>query len=104
MTRMVRIRGRANLDLIRHACYIGQRYSLRTAVRWRHQIEECIQELADDADIWPVADEELEIDLRFRAFGKKPNVYRILFTIDGDTVNVLRIRHAAQDAITSDDL
>ena len=38
---------------------------------------------------------------RSRRFGMP---YRILFTIDGSTVNVLRILHAAQDRIESDDI
>lgn len=37
-------------------------------------------------------------------FDRRRHVYRILFTIDGNTVNVLRIRHAAQDAIMQEDL
>lgn len=33
-------------------------------------------------------------EVRHLLYGRKPNVYRILFTIEGDTVHVLHIRHA----------
>ena len=33
-------------------------------------------------------------EVRQLLYGRKPHVYRILFTIDGDTVNILHIRHA----------
>lgn len=84
--------------------HFTERFSLRTAVRWRNRIDNRIQELVDDADIWPAAVEDLGIDLRFMPFGKKPHVYRILFTIDGENVNVLRILHAARDWVEADDL
>jgi plasmid stabilization system protein ParE len=35
-------------------------------------------------------------EIRHLLFGRKPNVYRVLFTIDGDTVYVLRIRGPRQ--------
>jgi len=46
----------------------------------------------------------LGFDLRMLLYGRGRHVYRILFTIDGDTVNVLRVRHAAQDWLTEDEL
>jgi plasmid stabilization system protein ParE len=32
------------------------------------------------------------------------HVYRILFAFDGQTVTVLRVRHAAQDCLTDEDV
>jgi plasmid stabilization system protein ParE len=46
----------------------------------------------------------LSRDLRCRPFGRRRQVYRILFEIDGQTVNVLRVLHAAQDCASEDDL
>jgi plasmid stabilization system protein ParE len=42
--------------------------------------------------------------LRELLYGRRRNVYRILFTIDGQTVNILRVRHAAQDRLTPEDV
>ena len=37
---------------------------------------------------------KVDVELREILFGKTPNVYRVIFMIDGDTVRVLRIRRA----------
>ena len=34
---------------------------------------------------------------------KEQDVYRVLFTIEGPTVNVLRVRQAAQDRLAPED-
>jgi hypothetical protein len=53
-----------------------------------------------------LADEaaDLGLDLRELLYGRRRDVYRVLFTIDGQTVNVLRVRHAAQDRLTPRDI
>jgi hypothetical protein len=57
----------------------------------------------DDA---PLADEaaDLGLELRQLLFGRRRGVYRILFTIDGQTVTIHRVRHAAQDRLSPDDV
>jgi hypothetical protein len=47
---------------------------------------------------------ELGIDLRALMSGRRPHVFRILFTFDAATVTVHRVRHAAQDRLTDDDI
>jgi hypothetical protein len=47
---------------------------------------------------------DLGIDLREMLHGRRPHVFRILYTIDGKIVNVHRIRHAAQDRLTAGDV
>lgn len=39
------------------------------------------------------------VEIRQLLFGKKPNVYRVLFTIEGNTVYVLRIRSPRQQPL-----
>ena len=46
----------------------------------------------------------LSMNLRCLLSGRRPHVYRILFTIDASDVNIHRILHAARDHIDSDDL
>jgi plasmid stabilization system protein ParE len=84
---------------------ISRTVSVTSAVNWRRRIEAAIQALADDAHQWPEADEaaSLNRNLRCRLFGRRRHVYRILFTIDGNTVTVHRVRHAAMDTLTHDD-
>lgn len=106
MARTVQLRPGAQTDLRESARYISQRVSGTSASRWLTAIQATIARLATDADRYPQADEaaDLGIDLREQLHGKRPHVYRVLFTIDGDTVNVLRVRHAAQDRLTTDDV
>ena len=88
------------------------------AVAWRNQqspsagarlhagLLAAIRTLANSPDRCPLADEaaDLGLDLRELLYGRRCTVYRILFTIDGQTVNVLRVRHAAQDRLGPSDV
>ena len=75
------------------------------AARWHDAIYSAIMTLSQNAEQWPEADEAVELgrNVRCRLFGRGRHMYRILFTIDDQTVNVLRIRHAAQNSLTEDD-
>jgi plasmid stabilization system protein ParE len=102
LTRLVRYRTKARIDITRIGRSIQEAVSEASAASWLEQIEATIQSLSNDADMWPEAEEasNLDVNLRFRAFGRKRHVYRILFTIEGDCVVVHRVMHAAQDWIT----
>jgi plasmid stabilization system protein ParE len=65
-----------------------------------------VRTLANNPERCPLADEaaDLGVDLRELHYGRRRNIWRILFTIEGQTVRILRVRHAAQDRITSDDV
>jgi plasmid stabilization system protein ParE len=66
-----------------------------TGLRWFLRLEEAIASLADLPRRCELAPESTSVPFEIRQllYGKKPHVYRILFTIDRDTVYVLRIRH-----------
>ena len=106
MARNVVIRRIANANLSGHASYLSQRVSPGFAARWLTAIHAAIAGLATEADRYPEADEaaDLGMNLREQLHGRRPHVYRILFTIDGNTVNVIRVRHAAQDRLTDNDI
>lgn len=104
MARTVVLSPAVSADFRQITRFITQRVSASSADRWLAAIQSTIQRLATDADQWPQADDDLGIDLRERLHGRRPHVYRILFTIDGDTVNVLRVRHAAQDRLAEGDV
>lgn len=40
------------------------------------------------------------IDVRQLLYGRKPHVHRILFTIDGEMVNILHIRHGRRKSLS----
>jgi hypothetical protein len=49
----------------------------------------------------PKASDDLALGyLRELHFGKRPNVFRVVFTIDGNTVRILRIRRAQRRWLT----
>ena len=106
MLRCVIVRPEILRDLARIARSIGTNVSATSAIRWRMRIESAIRSLANDAEQWPEADEAvaLGLNLRFHSVGRRPHVYRILFTFDDAAVDVFKIRHASQDYITEDDL
>jgi plasmid stabilization system protein ParE len=106
MARRVGLDPAAQGDILRIADFISRRVSPSSAAKWLNQIETTIERLSHDASIWPEANESAEMNrlLRCKLHGRRPHVYRILFTIDGDLVRVHRVRHAAQDRLTADDL
>jgi plasmid stabilization system protein ParE len=106
MARLVGLDPAAQGDIRRIAGFISRRVSPASAATWQNQLEATIDRLSQDASVWPEADESAELnrDLRCKLHGRKPHVYRILFTIDGDLIRVHRVRHAAQDRLTAEDL
>jgi plasmid stabilization system protein ParE len=63
--------------------------------RWFLALREAIASLSNFPARCPVAPENRDSPVEVRQFlyGRKPHVYRILFTVDGDIVQVLHIRH-----------
>ncbi|MFO0851146.1 MAG: type II toxin-antitoxin system RelE/ParE family toxin [Gemmataceae bacterium] len=99
-------RRRAESDLATHIerLVANRRHSaarLRAAV-----VTTVIPALEHDPHRYAEADEaaDLGINLRELDYGRRRLVYRFLFTIDGETVNVHRVRYAAQDRLTEGDL
>ncbi len=70
----------------------------RTADAWLDRLQETISTLQQNPDRCPLAAENgrVEVELRELLFGRRPNVFRIVFTIDADTVRVLRFLRASR--------
>jgi hypothetical protein len=47
---------------------------------------------------------DIGMDLREILVGKRQNVYRVLFQIEGRIVHILRVWHSAKDAISRNDV
>lgn len=78
------------------------RQSANVATKWLTGLDRALGGLADDPGRWPRSEDDAEAlgrDIRIRLYGRRRGVFRILFVIDGDTVRVLRIRHAARGPI-----
>jgi plasmid stabilization system protein ParE len=89
---------------------IGEWFGTRSRsaeARWRQQLLRVVTNLSTDPGRYPQAEDaaDLEIDLREVLIGRRRGIiHRILFTIDGDTVYVHRVRHASQDQLSEDDI
>ncbi len=105
MPHAINIVPRAMADIRAAVAWRGQR-SPSAAARLHAGLLAAIRSLASSPDRCPLADEaaDLGLDLRELLYGRRRNVYRVLFTIDGETVNILRVRHGAQDRLAPDDV
>ena len=74
----------------------------RTGIQWFLALEDAIASLAEMPGRCHVAPESVRFpfELRELKHGRKPHVYRILFTISGDIVEVKAIRHARRRPLT----
>ena len=100
------IQPRAAFDIRRAVAWLTKHVSPISAARWQNRITKAVHTLGSNPQRCPEADEaaDLGFELRVLLSGRRPHVYRILFTIDASTVNVLRILHAARDRLDSDDI
>lgn len=102
----VRATRQADDDVDRAASWLSRHVSPLAAARWQARIIKAVHSLASKPERCPEADEaaELGFELRVLLSGRRPHVYRILFAVEGNSVNVLRILHSARDRIDADDI
>jgi plasmid stabilization system protein ParE len=106
MSLEVKLTRRAALDVGQTFNWLVENRSVEVAIRWRVELESAIRSLATEAPACAEAPEAewLGADIRQFLHGRQTNAHRILFRIRGNTVQVLRIRHARQDLLGPDDL
>ena len=82
------------------------KHAPETAARWVARFQAKLQTLERSPTRCGYAAErrKLKRELRQILFGRKPNVFRAVFVIEGDTVQILRIRRAARRALTRREL
>jgi plasmid stabilization system protein ParE len=74
----------------------------RAAARWFAGLEKAIAKLGELPGRHPIAEEETErmgISIRQMLYGRRRGVFRLLFSIEGETVVLHSIRHAARGPI-----
>ena len=76
------------------------------AARWFNGFVEALDTLATFPDRCGLAPENgaVEPEIRQLLYGHRSGVYRALFTITGNEVRVLHIRHAARETMTAEEL
>lgn len=86
-----------------HAAHAWAARRARAAAdRWLDRFQSALRTLDTRPDRCPLARESSKVDFELREFlfGRKPNVFRVIFVIDGETVRVLRIRRAQRRFLT----
>src|SRR5689334_19706499 len=70
--------------------------------RWFGALRTAIASLSDVPSRCPLAPEnrDASVEVRQLLYGRRPHIYRVLFTIEGDVVRVLHIRHARRRQAT----
>jgi plasmid stabilization system protein ParE len=102
MTYRVTLQPRAERDILTAALHLLEVSKSRAkALRWARGIRSKIETLRANPERCPV-DPDTEAygrEVRVLLHGRRPGVYRILFAIEGDVVQVLSVRHAARRSL-----
>jgi plasmid stabilization system protein ParE len=107
MTYHVLITKAAHRDLREALTWWRDNRSAAQAERWYEKIMPAIATLAENPDRCPISPETDLCPTRLRQlhFGlSRKRTHRIVFTIVGDEVRVLRVRHHARQDLGPDDL
>ena len=88
-------------DLEQAATWAAQ-HAPTTAARWLDRFHCALQTLDTNPQRCALAKEDAKVDVELREFhfGRHPSVFRVIFTIDGDTVRVFRICRAQRRWLT----
>lgn len=78
----------------------------RTAARWLDRFQQSLDTLERNPQRCSFARQNGKVDVEVREYllGKRPHVFRVIFTIDRDTVRVLRVRRAQRRFLTRKEL
>jgi plasmid stabilization system protein ParE len=98
MTYRVVVTARARADALEAYRWLVEQ-SPTAAARWYATLEKAIARLSKLPERNPIAEDDSEqcgITLRQTLYGRRPGVYRILYSDEDDTVTLHSIRHAAR--------
>ncbi len=86
--------------------WFQEQHATAAGGKWFAQLLAAVATLEKMPERCPAAAEadDLGVDIRELLVGKRHGTYRILFSISGKTVYVLRVWHGARDQVTRDDL
>jgi plasmid stabilization system protein ParE len=105
MTYRVIIQPRAHRDIRATAQWIDdQSKSSARALRWVRGIRARINTLKANPKRCPVDPDSnaFGAEVRVLLYGKRYGKHRVLFTIQGDTVRVLTVRHSARQSLSEE--
>jgi|GEM_PF-3393777 len=96
----------AHTDIDAQFTFVKKRSGRTSAERWREALFKRLSTLQSNPEVWPLADEPALADAKVRMFlfRRWRYVYRVLFRLSGQEVQILRVRSAFQDSLGPDDL
>jgi plasmid stabilization system protein ParE len=102
MAYRVETTARAERDADRLLGWLRAQRAGETGLRWFLGLEKAIDSLAEMPERCALApeNERVPFEVRHLLYGRRPNVYRILFTIEGGTVYILHICHGRRRPFT----
>lgn len=102
MAYRVSLTDQAHLDLADLFDRLMAQQAGEAGILWLDRLQEAMQSLSNLPDRCRLAPEskEFRYEVRELIYGRKPHFYRVLFTIDEDTVVILHIRHARRLPLT----
>jgi plasmid stabilization system protein ParE len=95
------VTAKARADTVEALRWLAER-SPAAAARWYAGLEKAIAKLSTLPERHPIAEDEskqLGITLRQMLYGRRRGVYRLFFSIEGETVTLHYVRHSAQGPI-----
>lgn len=95
----------AKRDLLQVCEWVSERAPF-TARKWIDRFQDALKSLEHFPARCPFAKENgmLDVELREFLFGKRPAVFRVIFTIDRNIVRILRILRAQRTPLSQSDL
>jgi plasmid stabilization system protein ParE len=102
MTFRVEISAQAENDAELIFEWLISQHAGETGGRWFAALDDAIASLAAFPERCLLAPESVRFPFEVRQlfYGRKPHFYRILFTIDGETVKILHIRHGRRKPLS----
>jgi plasmid stabilization system protein ParE len=91
----VSVSAKAKRDLDGILAWLLAEEAGETGLRWFQGLKNALASLANLPERCPLAPENrsFSFEVRQLLYGHKPHTYRILFTIEADTVTILHVRH-----------
>ena len=101
MTFRVELSAQAQSDAEAILDWLLSEHAGETGLRWFLAMEDAIASLSTFPKRCPLAPENAQFPFEVRQllYGHKPHLYRILFTIEGESVKILHIRHGRRKPI-----
>ena len=102
MTFRVEVSAQAERDAESILDWLISQRAGETGLRWFLALDDAIATRATFPKRCPLAPESARFPFEVRQllYGRKPHLYRILFSIEGETVRVLHIRHGRRKPVT----